>query len=144
MVCQFMPTTKIYSIFISISVTVLLWTVICLAIAVHLHGLLETSDLSQFILLGAHHATDFLKSSVYTVRYFRMQHESYHYLSTVWFLLLIDDVLTLTDHCIRLACTLLRDRNPISTRIELGCLGLAGVFWLCENHPFAPDFSKTH
>ena len=23
-----------------------------------------------------------------------------------------------------------RDRNPISTRIELGCLGLAGVLWL--------------
>ena len=23
-----------------------------------------------------------------------------------------------------------RDRNPISTRIELGCLGLVGVLWL--------------
>ena len=29
------------------SATVLLWTVICLAIAVHLHGLLVTSDLSE-------------------------------------------------------------------------------------------------
>ncbi|KAG9317284.1 hypothetical protein JVU11DRAFT_1479 [Chiua virens] len=29
-----------------------------------------------------------------------------------------------------LICSALRDRNPISTRIELGCLGLLGTFWL--------------
>ncbi|KAI9574870.1 hypothetical protein HD554DRAFT_116363 [Boletus coccyginus] len=29
-----------------------------------------------------------------------------------------------------LVCSALRDRNPISTRIELGCLGLLGTFWL--------------
>lgn len=28
---------------------------------------------------------------------------------------------------------LLRERNPISTRIELASLGLAGVFWLGES-----------
>lgn len=29
--------------------TILLWTIICLAIAVHLHGLLASSDLSEFL-----------------------------------------------------------------------------------------------
>jgi len=29
-----------------------------------------------------------------------------------------------------LGCTLRRERNPISTRIELGCLGFLGVLWL--------------
>jgi len=29
-----------------------------------------------------------------------------------------------------LVCSALRDRNPISTRTELGCLGLLGTFWL--------------
>ncbi|KAF8559097.1 hypothetical protein OG21DRAFT_1493490 [Imleria badia] len=29
-----------------------------------------------------------------------------------------------------LVCSALRNRNPISTRIELGCLGLLGTFWL--------------
>lgn len=28
-----------------------------------------------------------------------------------------------------------RERNPISTRVELGCLGLAGVLWLGESGP---------
>lgn len=28
-----------------------------------------------------------------------------------------------------------RERNPISTRIELGCLGLTGVLWLGESGP---------
>ncbi|KAG6378538.1 hypothetical protein JVT61DRAFT_12801 [Boletus reticuloceps] len=29
-----------------------------------------------------------------------------------------------------LVCSALRSRNPISTRTELGCLGLLGTFWL--------------
>ncbi|KAH7929459.1 hypothetical protein BV22DRAFT_1029508 [Leucogyrophana mollusca] len=29
-----------------------------------------------------------------------------------------------------LGCSVLRNGNPISTRIELGCLGLLGTFWL--------------
>jgi hypothetical protein len=29
-----------------------------------------------------------------------------------------------------LVCSILRNGNPISTRIELGCLGLLGTFWL--------------
>ena len=39
---------------------------------------------------------------------------------------------TETSH-LRLGFTLMRERSPISTRIELGCLGLAGIFWLCKN-----------
>ena len=37
-----------------------------------------------------------------------------------------------TDNLVRrrLGFGLWRDRNPISTRVELGCLGLAGVLWL--------------
>lgn len=31
---------------------------------------------------------------------------------------------------ILLGCSLIRTTNPISTRIELGCLGLLGTFWL--------------
>ncbi|KAF9221978.1 hypothetical protein BS17DRAFT_709776 [Gyrodon lividus] len=31
---------------------------------------------------------------------------------------------------ILLVCSVLRNGNPISTRIELGCLGLLGTFWL--------------
>jgi len=79
----------------AIYVAVLLWTIICLAIAVHLHGLLETSDLTRFVPFAI-----FVCSASLII------------------------MLTL------LACTLLRDRNPISTRIEMPCLGLAGVFWL--------------
>jgi len=75
--------------------TVLLWTVICLAIAVHLHGLLVTSDLTRFIPFAI-----FVCSASLII------------------------MLSL------LVCTLMRERSPISTRIELGCLGLAGTFWL--------------
>lgn len=31
---------------------------------------------------------------------------------------------------VRLAFGLWKERNPISTRVELGCLGLAGTLWL--------------
>lgn len=75
--------------------TVLLWTVICLAVAVHLHGLLVTSDLTRFIPFAI-----FVCSASLII------------------------MLSL------LVFTLMRERNPISTRIELGCLGLAGTFWL--------------
>jgi len=78
-----------------IYVTVLLWTMICLAISVHLHGLLATSDLTRFIPFAI-----FVCSAALIIM-----------LSLLGF-------------------TLMRDRSPISTRIELGCLGLAGTFWL--------------
>jgi len=75
--------------------TVLLWTVICLAVAVHLHGLLVTSDLTRFIPFAI-----FVCSASLIIM-----------LSLLGF-------------------TLMGERSPISTRIELGCLALAGTFWL--------------
>ncbi|TCD66992.1 hypothetical protein EIP91_000672 [Steccherinum ochraceum] len=71
------------------------WTVICLALAVHFHSLLVSSDLTRFVPLAI-----FVCSAS---------------------LLLILALL---------GFGFWRDRNPISTRIELGCLGLAGVLWL--------------
>jgi hypothetical protein len=71
-----------------------------------------------------------------------MHHESYHYASAVCYSAFDHRRFKLTGH-FRLGCTLLRERNPISTRVELGCLGLAGVFWLCENHSFTFEFSKA-
>jgi hypothetical protein len=91
-----------------IYVTVLLWTVICLAIAIHLHGLLETSDLTRFIPFAI-------------------------FVCSVSLLIMLA----------LLGCTLLQDRNPISTRIEMGCLGLAGVFWLSLGGFLATSDSDT-
>ncbi|KIM90813.1 hypothetical protein PILCRDRAFT_811301 [Piloderma croceum F 1598] len=79
----------------AIYATVLLWTIICLAVDVHLHGLLATSDLTRFIPFAI-----FVCSASLIIM-----------LSLLGF-------------------TLMRERSPISTRIELGCLGLAGTFWL--------------
>jgi len=75
--------------------TVLLWTVICLAIAVHLHGLLAASDLTRFIPFAI-------------------------FVCSASLIIMIS----------LLGFTLMKERSPISTRIELGCLGLAGTFWL--------------
>jgi len=71
------------------------WAIICLALAVHLHGILLSSDLTRFIPFAI-----FVCSAS---------------------LLLILALLSFGFW---------RDRNPISTRIELACLGLAGVLWL--------------
>ncbi|KAI0081812.1 hypothetical protein K474DRAFT_1587065 [Panus rudis PR-1116 ss-1] len=79
----------------SIYAAVVVWTIICLAIAVHFQSILVSSELTHFIPFAI-----FVCSAS---------------------LLL---VLAL------LGFGLWRDRNPISTRIELGCLGLAGVLWL--------------
>jgi hypothetical protein len=35
------------TLYLYLAATVLLWTIICLAVDVHLHGLLATSDLSE-------------------------------------------------------------------------------------------------
>jgi hypothetical protein len=42
-----------------------------------------------------------------------------------------------------LVCSALRDRNPISTRIELGCLGLLGTFWLALGAYLASSDSEN-
>jgi len=75
--------------------TVLLWTIICLAIAVHLHGLLAMSDLTRFVPFAI-----FVCSASLAV------------------------MLAL------LGFTLMKERSPVSTKIELACLGLIGTFWL--------------
>lgn len=75
--------------------TVLLWTVICLAIAVHLHGLLASSDLTRFVPFAI-----FVCSASLAV------------------------MLAL------LGFTLMKEDSPVSTKIELACLGLIGTFWL--------------
>lgn len=78
-----------------IYVLVLIWTIVCLAIAVHLQNILISSDLTRFVPFAI-------------------------FVSSASLLILIA----------LLGFGLWRDRNPISTRVELGCLGLLGVLWL--------------
>jgi hypothetical protein len=80
----------------SIYGAVILFTVICLAMAGRFQTVLASSDLTRFVPFAI-----FVCSA-----------------SLLIFLVLLS------------FSFLLRGRNPISTRIELACLGLAGVFWL--------------
>ncbi|KAH6914887.1 hypothetical protein BKA70DRAFT_1383106 [Coprinopsis sp. MPI-PUGE-AT-0042] len=80
----------------SIYGAVLLFTVICLAMAGHFQTVLAASDLTRFVPFAIFVCTA----------------------SLFIFLILV------------LFSALLRERNPISTRIELASLGLAGIFWL--------------
>ncbi|GJE84022.1 hypothetical protein PsYK624_000960 [Phanerochaete sordida] len=74
---------------------VLIWTIVCLAIAVHLQNILISSDLTRFVPFAI-------------------------FVSSASLLILIA----------LLGFGLWKDRNPISTRVELACLGLLGVLWL--------------
>lgn len=74
---------------------VVLWSVICLAIAGHFHSLLVASDLTRFIPFAI-------------------------FVCSAGLLIIL----------VLLAFGFRKQMNPISTRIELGCLGLAGTFWL--------------
>jgi len=76
--------------------TVILFTVICLAMAGHFQSVLVASNLTRFIPFAI-----FVCS-----------------VSMLVFLVLLS------------FSYFLRGRNPISTRIELACLGFAGLFWL--------------
>ncbi|KAI0092670.1 hypothetical protein BDY19DRAFT_498398 [Irpex rosettiformis] len=80
---------------LSVYTAVLVWTVICLAIAAHFQSLLVSSDLTRFIPFAI-------------------------FVCSASMLLMVG----------LLGFGFWRDRNPISTRVELGCLGLAGVLWL--------------
>ncbi|KAF4619335.1 hypothetical protein D9613_005067 [Agrocybe pediades] len=80
----------------SIYGTVILFTIICLAMAGHFQSVLAASDLTRFVPFAI-----FVCSA-----------------SLLIFVILIS------------SSFFLRGRNPISTRIELACLGLAGIFWL--------------
>ncbi|OSD04285.1 hypothetical protein PYCCODRAFT_1424129 [Trametes coccinea BRFM310] len=74
---------------------VLVWTIVCLAIAAHFQSILLSSDLTRFVPFAI-----FVCCT-----------------SILIFVAL-------------LAFGLWKERNPISTRVELGCLGLAGTLWL--------------
>ncbi|KAI0660949.1 hypothetical protein C8Q70DRAFT_1052771 [Cubamyces menziesii] len=74
---------------------VLVWTIICLAIAAHFQSILVSSDLTRFVPFAI-----FVCCA-----------------SLLIFIAL-------------LAFGLWKERNPISTRVELGCLGLAGTLWM--------------
>jgi len=75
---------------------VILFTVICLAMAGHFEQVLAASDLTRFVPFAIFvcSASLFIILVLFGFSFF------------------------------------LRERNPISTRIELACLGLAGTFWL--------------
>ncbi|KAF8655236.1 hypothetical protein AX16_003141 [Volvariella volvacea WC 439] len=75
---------------------VLLFTVICIAMAGHFQHVLAASDLTRFVPFAIFVCTA----------------------SLIIFIILLA------------SSYFLRERNPISTRIELACLGLAGIFWL--------------
>lgn len=76
--------------------TVLLFTLICLAMAGHFQHVLVASDLTRFVPFAIFVCTA----------------------SLFIFIILLG------------FSFFFRERNPISTRIELACLALAGIFWL--------------
>ncbi|KAI0750843.1 hypothetical protein C8Q80DRAFT_1154232 [Daedaleopsis nitida] len=80
---------------VCVYVVVLLWTIVCLAIAAHFQSILQASDLTRFVPFAI-------------------------------FVCCASLLITVA----LLAFGLWKERNPISTRVELGCLGLAGTLWL--------------
>lgn len=80
----------------SIYAVVLLFTLICLAMAAHFQAVLQPSDLTRFVPFAI-----FVCAA-----------------SMLIFIVLLA------------FSFLFKERNPISTRTELACLGLIGIFWL--------------
>ncbi|EIM88436.1 uncharacterized protein STEHIDRAFT_155789 [Stereum hirsutum FP-91666 SS1] len=76
-------------------VLVLLWSIVCLAIAAHFQAILSASDLTRFVPFAI-----FVSCASLVV------------------------IFTVLMFSIR------KNMNPVSTRLELACLGLAGTFWL--------------
>ncbi|KZT12743.1 uncharacterized protein LAESUDRAFT_808291 [Laetiporus sulphureus 93-53] len=76
-------------------VVVLMWTVICLAVAAHFDSILVSSELTHFVPFAIFVCS---ASILITLALFGFG---------LW-----------------------KERSPISTRIELACLGFAGVLWL--------------
>jgi len=79
----------------SVYSSVLLCSIICLAIAAHFLSVLSTSDLTHFVPFAI-----FVSSATLAI------------------------ILVLSAFSMR------RNMNPVSTRIELGCLGFMGTFWI--------------
>ncbi|TBU32736.1 hypothetical protein BD309DRAFT_1014679 [Dichomitus squalens] len=80
---------------VCVYVAVLVWTIVCLAIAAHFQSILQSSDLTRFVPFAI-------------------------FVSCTTMVIIIA----------LLAFGLWKERNPISTRVELGCLLLAGTLWL--------------
>ncbi|KAI1786517.1 hypothetical protein LXA43DRAFT_53734 [Ganoderma leucocontextum] len=80
---------------VCVYIAVLVWTIVCLAIAAHFQSILQTSDLTRFVPFA-----------------------------------IFVCCTTMVIIVALLAFGLWKERNPISTRVELGCLGLAGTLWL--------------
>ncbi|RPD67127.1 hypothetical protein L226DRAFT_549767 [Lentinus tigrinus ALCF2SS1-7] len=80
---------------VCVYVAVLVWTIVCLAIAAHFLSILQASDLTRFVPFAI-------------------------FVCCASLLIIIA----------LLAFGLWKERNPISTRVELGCLGLTGTLWL--------------
>ncbi|KAM5532301.1 hypothetical protein V8D89_014059 [Ganoderma adspersum] len=80
---------------VCVYLAVLVWTIVCLAIAAHFQSILQTSDLTRFVPFAI-------------------------FVCTATMVIIVA----------LLAFGLWKERNPISTRVELGCLGLAGTLWL--------------
>ncbi|KAH7879844.1 uncharacterized protein C8R40DRAFT_1035519 [Lentinula edodes] len=96
-----------------IYVAAILFTVICLAMAGHFEAVLASSDLTRFVPFAL-----FVGSAS----------------------LLIILLLQVTPCCI-FSCG--PDRNPISTRLELASLALAGIFWLALGIYLASSDSQS-
>jgi hypothetical protein len=91
----------------------LLFTIICLAMAGHFEAVLASSDLTHFVpfalFVGSASLLIILLLQVIFSLFYPTRLISAHRLGFSF---------------------LFRDRNPISTRIELSSLALAGIFWL--------------
>jgi hypothetical protein len=119
--------------------TVLLWTIIVLAIAIHFNGILTTNDLSECSTLGF--GVDSAWNLTFTSPLARFIPFAI-FVSAATIVLLL--ALSVPFH-LRFASPSgfstefsrllfgLKKANPITTRIELGCLGLDGILWLGEN-----------
>ena len=114
----------------------LLWTIIVLAIAIHFHGILTTNDLSECLTVGF--GVGSIQDVKLTSRLARFIPFAI-FVSAATIVLLL--ALSVPFHfgfasqqgILNLISRLLfglKKANPISTRIELGCLGLDGILWL--------------
>ena len=128
---------RLYSTPRSRTVTVLLWTLIVLGIAIHFQGILLTNDLSERLtpVFSMGHLRNVKLTCPYsTIHSFcylclRRDHSPSPRLVRALSFRILTILRVLTRALSRLLFGL-RKANPISTRIELGCLGLDGILWL--------------
>lgn len=117
-------------------VAVLSFTIVCLAMAGQFQHVLAASDLSEWVSCSDMTANlQIVLSSFCTIRHLCMLGEPVHCCHSVRIRLIVFNIIGLDGRlcCNSLGCSfILKERNPISTRIELACLGLAGTFWLGE------------